>query len=206
MFSQLGDINPRYEECLRLSRSWVLLVSLGIVLMVVGFVALSSTVIATLAAVHIFGILLMVGGTVQIVTAFLGRSWRGFFLHLLAGILHLVIGDLLIEHPVLGAEALTMLLAVGFLVGGSVQLIYALAESFTGRGWVLLNGFIVFALGISIWRQWPASSLWILGMFIGIDLIFSGWSWIMLGLLVKAPPAMDKVESKTAAPALTGAH
>jgi hypothetical protein len=53
------------------------------------------------------------------------------------------------------------------------------------------------ALGISIWRQWPASSLWILGMFIGIDLIFSGWSWMMLGLLVKAPAAMDRVEPKS---------
>ncbi len=184
---QSSQLNPKFEECLRLSKCWVWFLSLGIVLMVVGVMAISSALIATLTSILVFGILLMAGGVVQIVNAFLARSWKGFFLHLLAGILHLVVGELMVEHPLLAAEGLTLLLAVSFLVGGALRLVYALFESFTGRGWVLLNGLIVLLLGISIWRQWPASSLWVIGLFIGIDLIFSGWSWVMLGLIVKAP-------------------
>jgi uncharacterized membrane protein HdeD (DUF308 family) len=199
------SLNPRYEECLRLSKSWVLFVSLGMVLIILGIVALSSTVVSTLASVWAFGILLMAGGIVQIVNAFLGRSWRAFFVHLLAGILHLVVGELLIEHPAVAAEGLTLVLAIAFLLGGSLRLIYALRESFPGRGWVIVNGLIVFALGISIWRQWPASSLWVIGLFIGIDLIFSGWSWVMLGLLVKAPPTEPvPLDTKAASPAVAG--
>jgi uncharacterized membrane protein HdeD (DUF308 family) len=200
------SLNPRYEECLRLSKSWVWFVSLGVVLMIVGAVAVSSTVLSTLASVLTFGILMMTGGIVQIVNAFLGRSWSGFFLHLLAGILQLIVGELLIEHPVVAAEGLTLVLAVGFLLGGAIRLVYALVESFPGRGWVLVNGLIVFALGISIWRQWPASSLWVIGLFIGIDLIFSGWSWVMLGVLVKAPPQPAQPDPKAASSALTGAR
>jgi uncharacterized membrane protein HdeD (DUF308 family) len=64
-------------------------------------------------------------------------------------------------------------------------LVFALAHSFEGRSWVLLNGFITLLLGISIWRQWPESSVWVIGLFVGIELVFSGWSWIMLGLAVR---------------------
>jgi uncharacterized membrane protein HdeD (DUF308 family) len=173
--------------------------------MVVGVVALCSTFITTLASILVFGILLMAGGVVQIVNAFLGRSWRGFFLHLLAGILQLIVGELLIEHPVVAAEGLTLLLAVGFLIGGALRLVYALVENFPGRGWVLVNGLVVFALGVSIWRQWPASSLWVIGLFIGIDLIFSGWSWVNLGLIVKAPrPEPGQLDPQAPSSALAG--
>jgi uncharacterized membrane protein HdeD (DUF308 family) len=202
---QSNQLNPRYEECLRLSHCWIWFVSLGIVLMVVGVVALCSTFITTLASVLVFGLLLMAGGVVQIVNAFLGRSWRGFFLHLLAGILQLIVGELLIEHPVVAAEGLTLLLAVAFLIGGALRLVYALVENFPGRGWVLVNGLVVFALGVSIWRQWPASSLWVIGLFIGIDLIFSGWSWVNLGLIVKAPrPEPGQLDPQAPSSALAG--
>ena len=93
----------------------------------------------------------------------------------------------MVEHPVQAAEGLTLMLAAAFLLGGVMRVIFALIHSFAGRGWVLLNGFISVLLGISIWRQWPESSLWIIGLFIGIDLVFNGWLWVMLGLMVKAP-------------------
>jgi uncharacterized membrane protein HdeD (DUF308 family) len=168
--------------------------------MIVGFVALSSAVVSTLASVLVFGILLMVGGVVQIVNAFMARSWKGFFGHLFVGLLHFVVGEILFEHPQVAAEALTLLLAAAFLVGGAIQLVHGLMESFPGRGWVLLSGFITLLLGISIWRQWPESSLWIIGVLIGIDLVFSGWSWVMLGLTVKGlGPAPSPSTTPTAA-------
>jgi uncharacterized membrane protein HdeD (DUF308 family) len=182
-------LNPRYEECLRLHRCSPWFLILGIVLMVVGALAIGAAFVAGLAFVLTLGILLLAGGVVQLVNAFLARSWKGFFLHLLAGILHLVVGMLMIELPEKALAVLTLLLAVAFLAGGLVRIVYGLLEDFSGRGWVLLNGLIALLLGIAIWRQWPESSAWVIGLFVGIDLIFNGWSWVMLGVIVKSSVA-----------------
>ena len=88
----------------------------------------------------------------------------------------------------LAAEVLTLILAVAFLVGGSVRIVVVLTERFSAWPWVLLNGVVTLLLGILIWRQWPESSLWVIGLFVGIDLIFNGWSWVMLALAVRAIP------------------
>src|SRR5713101_3483251 len=108
---ELNQINPRYEEWLRLRRSWVWFVSLGIVLMVMGALSIGAAFITTLASVVVFGILLLSGGVVQLVNAFLARTWKGFFIHLFAGLLYLVVGGLMVEHPIQAAEGLTLMLA-----------------------------------------------------------------------------------------------
>jgi uncharacterized membrane protein HdeD (DUF308 family) len=194
---ELNQINPRYEKYLRLRRLWFCFVSLGIVLMVVGAMAISAALITTLTSVVVFGILLLSGGVVQLINAFLARTWKGIFIHLFGGLLYFVIGGLMVEHPVDAAEGLTLMLAAAFLLGGAARVIYALNQSFAGRGSVLVNGFISVLLGISIWRQWPESGLLVIGLFIGIDLVFNGWLWVMLGLMVKAPaPGSGYTEAK----------
>ena len=79
---------------------WPFLLGMGIALIILGVVAIGLSFIATLATVMVFGILLLLGGLFQIVTALWGRSWKGFFLHLLAGVLYLVVGVFLIDYPV----------------------------------------------------------------------------------------------------------
>jgi uncharacterized membrane protein HdeD (DUF308 family) len=185
--SPAGALNPRFEDRLRLQKCWLWFLILGIVLILVGMIAMAAPFVATLTTVLFFGILLAAGGVVQIVNSILGSSWRGFFLHLLSGLLHLIIGGLMIERPDRAAEVLTLILAVAFLVGGSLRVIYVLMNRFTGWPWVLLNGLITLFLGVAIWRQWPESSIWVIGLFVGIDLVFNGWSWVMLAMLVKAP-------------------
>src|SRR6516165_9111872 len=96
---QPDTLNPRYEECLRLHRCWVWFLILGIVLMVVGALAVGAAFVATFTTVLVFGYLLLAGGVVQVVNAFLGGSWRGFFVHLLAGVLELIVGVFMIEDP-----------------------------------------------------------------------------------------------------------
>ena len=88
--------------------------------------------------------------------------------------------------PLVAAEGLdALLLAATFLAGGLIRIVITLLDRFPGWPWVLLNGFVTLLLGILIWRQWPESSFWVIGLFVGIDLLFSGWSWVMLGLLVR---------------------
>jgi len=186
--TQPDSLNPRYEESLRLRRYWGWFLLLGVVLMILGVAAISSpylTELTTFTTVFMCGILLMCGGVVQIVDAFLAQSWRGFFVHMMVGILHGVVGLLMVSHPVVLAAGITLVLAAGFLVAGAAQIVMAMIQRFSGWGWTLFNGAIALLLGILIWRQWPESTEWVIGLFVGIDLLFTGWSWVALGLIVK---------------------
>jgi uncharacterized membrane protein HdeD (DUF308 family) len=136
----------------------------------------------------VFGWLLVGGGVVEIVNAFVAGTWRGTFHHLLSGILHLVVGGVMIDRPYRAAEILTLVLAAAFMIGGIIHFVGALADHFPGWGWVALSGVVTLGLGVAIWRQLP-DAYWVIGMFAGIDLIFNGWSWVMLGLLVKGAGA-----------------
>jgi uncharacterized membrane protein HdeD (DUF308 family) len=185
--SPLASVLARELESLR--RIWFWLLILGVALVVVGLMAIGSALIATLTTVIVLGTLFLVGGGVQIANAFWAHCWRGFWLHLLAGILYLVLGFLLVQHPIAAAEGFTLVLAAGFMVGGLFRIVSALADRFHGWGWVLLNGVVTLILGVMIWRRWPDSGLWVIGLFVGIDMVFAGWSWIMMALAVRSIPA-----------------
>ena len=178
---RIGDL-----ESLR--GSWLCLVAMGITLIVIGLIAIGSSFIATMATLTVFGILLLVGAVTQLITAILGRQWRGFFIHLLAAVLYFVAGLFLLDHPVVAALSLTLMIAAYLWVGGIVHIVLALVERFPGWGWALLNGVVSLVLGISIWRQWPLSGLEVIGLFVGIEMVFSGFSWLMLGFGVHSIP------------------
>jgi uncharacterized membrane protein HdeD (DUF308 family) len=164
---------------------WGLAVFFGVTLVILGTVAVTFALATTLATVFVIGIFLLVGGAVHLVTGFATRG-RRLWLNLLVGFVYLVAGVLMIERPLAAAEAFTLMLAVAFLVGGLFRIVVAIGERFEGRIWVFLNGVITLALGVMIWRQWPASGLWVIGLFVGIDLIIAGWSCIMAGLAVRS--------------------
>jgi uncharacterized membrane protein HdeD (DUF308 family) len=190
--SLLEPVNLLREELHHLRKSWGLFLALGITEVVLGLAAITSSLVAlfvTFTVVILFGALLLIGGIVHLINAFASRGWRGFFPHLLAAILYLVVGVLMIEHPIGAVAALTLMLAAAFLVGGLVRIVVAVTERFSGWGWVLANGLVGMLLGLSIWKHWPEASEWIIGLFVGIDLIFAGWSWIMLAWTARRLPA-----------------
>jgi uncharacterized membrane protein HdeD (DUF308 family) len=164
------------------------LVCMGIALIILGILAIGSAFIATLATVMVFGILLIVGAIFQVVAAVCGRSWRGFFLHLLAGVLYLVVGIFMIDHPVEAALGVTLMVAAGLVASGIVRIFLSVIERFDGWGWMLFSGLISLLLGIAIWRQWPLSGLWVIGLFVGIDMLSCGISWLLLGLAARSAP------------------
>lgn len=171
-----------------LKGTWGWFVGVGAVLIVVGLAALSWSVAATLVSVEIFGWLLLFSGAITVGHAFVRRRWAGFFLELFAGILHTVVGLLMVSNPAASAAVLTLLIAMFLLIGGLFRIIAAVTTRFHHWLWMLLNGIVTFLLGILIWQQWPLSGLWVIGLFIGIDLLFHGWSLVMLGLTVKGLP------------------
>jgi uncharacterized membrane protein HdeD (DUF308 family) len=168
--------------------NWFWFVLLGIALIVLGFVALGSVVIASLATAVTIGMLILLGGITETIGAFWCRGWSGFFLHLLAGVLSIVVGLLFIRAPLNALLALTMLVACLLMVGGIFQIVGALTYRFGGWGWALAGGVIDLILGIMIWQEWPASALWVIGLFVGISLVFRGVHWIAIGMTLRKLP------------------
>jgi uncharacterized membrane protein HdeD (DUF308 family) len=173
------------QELAAFRRNWLWFVLLGVALIAVGVLALGSQVIASLATAVAIGALLLVGAVVEIVGAFWSRGWSGVLLHLLSGLLSLVVGVLFLRAPVDAVLALTLLLACLLTVGGTFKIVAALSYRFEGWGWPLLSGVIDLVLGVLIWLEWPSSGLWVIGLFVGISLVFRGFNWIGLGLALR---------------------
>lgn len=174
----------RNQEGLR--RNWIWFLILGIILIVLGIAAIGHTVYTTVASIVFLGILLLISGILQTVYSFWARKWTGFFLSLLAGVLYVVVGSLFIAKPLSGALGLTLLLGSFYVVGGSFRIIGSIMTRFDYWGWSLFSGVITLLLGILILAGWPETGLWIIGLFIGIDLIIFGWVWVVLALAVKS--------------------
>src|SRR5271165_371641 len=165
--------------------NWGWILALGIVLIVVGSIAVLLPILTSFASAVAFGALLLVGGLFQLVGAFWTRDWSGFFLSLLMGVLWVVVGVLFLRHPGEALLAMTLFLACALMVGGLFRIIGSLSYRFPHWGWTLLGGAINLLLGILIWQQWPEVALWVIGLFVGIDMIFTGWTWVILSLGVK---------------------
>ena len=133
-----------------------------------------------------FGWLLLIASGIEVAQAVMVGHWAGFFHHLLSAILFGVTGLLLVTRPLLSAEGLTFVMAIFFLVGGLFELIGSFPISLPGWGWQAVDGIITIVLGALVLAQWPASGLWVIGLFIGIDLIFYGLTWISLALGLRA--------------------
>jgi uncharacterized membrane protein HdeD (DUF308 family) len=162
-------------------RGWM--IALGVALTVLGILAIGAAVLTTVLSIKVLGWMLIVGGVIQVVHAFSAPRWSGVALSLLEGVVYGVVGVLVASRPVETAVVATLLLA-GFLMISGLFRILAVPIFLRLRngGWVLASGILSLLLGIAVWAQWPASGLWVIGAFIGIEMIGWGISLIMLGL------------------------
>ncbi|MGH7933424.1 MAG: HdeD family acid-resistance protein [Candidatus Binataceae bacterium] len=161
-------------------RIWFLI--WGIALIVLGIIAIGLSELATLVSVVFLGWILIIGGLVGLIHGLMHRRWHGFFLNLFAGVLYVVAGFMMVTNPAMAAVTLTLLIAMLLIVGGGFRLFVAFSMPLRHWGWLILNGVISIVLGIIIWDSWPISGLWVIGLFIGIELIFDGWTEVMLAL------------------------
>ncbi len=171
-----------------LKRSWGWYLALGIVMIVLGTIAIGSTFVMTIASVFFFGWLLIIGGVMEVIHAFWHKRWAGFFLDLLTGVLYVVVGWMMVTNPKESALLLTLIIAMFLLFEGVFRIVAAVAARYPHWGWVMFNGVISLILGIMIWRQWPYSGLWVIGLFVGIEMLLNGWSLVMLSLTGRKLP------------------
>jgi uncharacterized membrane protein HdeD (DUF308 family) len=182
-------LSPQIQEDLNhLKKAWIWFVALGVALIVLGVLALAYSTLFTIATVEVVGAFLIIGGLIYVAGSFFTGSWGGFFLTLMTGVLQLVMGFLCVQHPAEAAIVYTLLMAAFFMVGGLFRIVAGASGDFRGRGWVIVNGIVTLALGIMIWQQSPISGLWVIGTFIGIDLIFNGWLYVLIGTNVRKLP------------------
>lgn len=189
MFPGFGALSEAMRnELAMLQKDWGWFLLLGIGLIVLGTLALGSAFFASVVAVVYLGLLLLAGGIVQTISAFWAGKWSGFLLSIFIGLLYMVAGVFIIGHPVESTLDLTLMLAFLFIVSGVFRIVTALMIRFPLWGWPLLNGVISVLLGVMIYKQWPASGLWVIGLFIGIEMIFNGWAWMMFALGLRSLP------------------
>jgi len=180
------------SELRSMREHWVWFLVLGIALVVLGSVAIGWACLATITitATWLFGFLLLGGGVGEVIHSFTVGRWSGALVHLLIGLLYAVVGFMMMTDPADSAITLTKIIAIFMIVGGIFRLVAALSHRFPGWQWVLLNGGVTLLLGLLIYKEWPTSGLWFIGLYIGIDMILNGWSMIALAIALRncAPP------------------
>jgi len=166
---------------LRAKSGWI--VALGVVYVIAGCIALGSVMMATVASVFLVGIMMIVAGVAEMINAFQFKTWGKFLLWALIGLLYIAAGFVTFQNPLLAAAFLTLLLGWMLVASGIIRIVLAFfMKQATPWIWVLLSGGITLLLGLMILAKWPTSSLYVLGLFLGIDLLFAGATWIGLGL------------------------
>ena len=173
------------DQPLRSKSGWI--VALGVVYAIAGLIALSSVVFATRVTVFVVGIMMLVSGFAEVINAFQFKSWGKFLLWLLLGALYIVAGLLTFENPLLAAAVLTLLLGVALVVSGVMRIVlaFSMREGMSWT-WVVLSGVVTLLLGLIILVHWPVSSLLVLGVLLGVDLLIIGIGWIFVGFGLKS--------------------
>ncbi|WP_405638090.1 DUF308 domain-containing protein [Streptomyces sp. NBC_01178] len=175
-------MNEPTAEGRRLNRSFGRLALLGALLVIAGVVGLVYTGVATLTSMLLFGWLLLVGGLVGLLHAVDSRGTNYFWLGVAVAALNLAAGVVVIRHPVGTAEALTMFAALLFLTGGVFRLVGSVVVRGPQMGWTLLQGAFGLLLGLLVLFDWPHSSLYVLGCFFSLALLFDGLGLLALGI------------------------
>lgn len=158
----------------------------GVSLIVLGMFALASPLVAAVAVNVMVAWLIVLAGVVHLVVAFHSREAGSVIWRLLVGLAYLCFGGYLIARPVAGVASLTLLLASLFLVEGIFNVVlFFRAPASMRSSWFLLDGIVTLLLGLMIYLQWPSSSAWAIGTLVGVSLIFSGVTRVMVALALR---------------------
>lgn len=179
------ELSVHFQDAVSARQNWGWFFGLGLALVLLGGLAISYSYATTLFSVLLFGALLATTGVVQVIQSHMARDWSGTFISILIGILYIIAGGLCLIKPEMSAVSLTLLIAILCIVGGIFKMVASLLTRFDRWGWVFFNGLVTLILGMMIYSEWPASGLVIIGLFIGVDLLLTGWCWILLSLAAR---------------------
>jgi len=158
------------------------LIFLGIVTVIFGILAVGAPLMTGIAVAVMVGFLLLFMGIARVVHALKSGQWGTGIWGTVVGLLAAIAGLMTIFRPMVGLMSLTLFLAAYFFIDGVCEIIAAFkVKPDQGWGWLLFNGIIAVVLGVMIWRQWPVSGAWAIGILVGVHILMTGWSMIILG-------------------------
>jgi uncharacterized membrane protein HdeD (DUF308 family) len=179
---------PRIADALTaLSARWGWFLAVGLILLALGLIAAYHVFTATLISVLTIGILILIGGIGQLIQAWRIKQAGGFLLWSISGLLYAGAGLVAITNPVAGAAMLTLLLGATLIGAGALRLwLWFNNRAQPGWRWLAFSGLITLATGILVAVGWPGNSAWILGLLLAFDLLFQGWTLVLLGYALRA--------------------
>jgi len=181
---KMSGVKNGLLEGLRQNSRWV--TGVGILALVVGVLAVGSPLMTGVAITLTVGFFLIVGGLGQCLLAFRAGAFGRGLLIFLIGLVTLITGGYMVSQPLAALASITLFLAIYFFVAGIFAVIAALQlRPANGWGWMLANGVITFLLGLMLWRQWPLSGAWAVGVLFGVQLISTGASLLAIGGAVR---------------------
>jgi uncharacterized membrane protein HdeD (DUF308 family) len=182
-----SDLPDAFKTQLGEARSkWGWFVALGVLFLFFGIYAFYNLFAATVASVFVVGTVMLIAGVAEIVHAFYMRTWKHFLWLLLGGVLYAIAGFFAFYNPLFTSAILTFMLAIALVASGAMHMAFALGQKATKNwGWMLAAGILTVLAGLVIALGWPVNSLWILGLFLAIDLTFRGWALIAFGFSLK---------------------
>lgn len=179
------QIDPQLIQA-KLAQNKNSFIALGIIFLVLGIVALYFQFAATIFVTYLIGALLIIAGVVQGIYSFQIKGFGYSALLAVLAVVYVVAGFFTFRYPISATREITLIIGFMLLISGVIQFVQGLSnQSFPRWGWVVFSGIISFILGLMIYFNWPADSVYMLGLFLGIDLIFQGWNLIFLSLAVK---------------------
>ena len=176
-------------EIAKVRKSWGWFLVVGILLILLGALCIVKAQTATAFSILMLGWILVISGVFWIINSVLTITWPIFFLYLLNGLIRGGVGYLLIRHPNAGAEGVTMVIAILFIVGGLFRTAGAIAIKFPYWGWTLFSGLVAVALGVYVLVIYPVASTFLFGIVIGVDLIFDGAALTAFASAIRSLPA-----------------
>lgn len=174
------------EALSEVRKHWGWYLVLGIALIVIGLYCVYAEGITTVVSVLVLGAILFVAGIFRIIGAFMTRGAGHIILTLLVGVLDIIVGLMLMEHPALSALTITLFVAALLVFAGVFRFFSALWLQMPQYGWIALSGVISIILGILLWVQWPISAIWFIGYAVGLSFVFEGIAFTSLALRLRS--------------------
>jgi uncharacterized membrane protein HdeD (DUF308 family) len=161
-------------------------IAIAVLFILLGIFALAEPWTAGLGVTLLVGWLLVIGAVAHFVSAFKGHKAKHVILQLLVGIVYLIGGLYFLTHTIMGISTLTLLLSGVILAEGVLEILaYFRLKAVHGASWLLINGVVTLLVGGLIWAHWPSSSVWAIGTLVGVNLLMTGISRLMLGLAAR---------------------
>ena len=161
-------------------------IAVAVLFILLGIFAIAEPFAAGLGVTLLVGWLLVIGAVAHFIAAFKGGGAKHAILQVLVGIVYLIGGLYFLTHTIMGVSTLTLLLSGVILAEGVLEIVaYIRLKSMVGAGWLLMNGIVTLLLGGLIWFHWPSSSVWAIGTLVGVNLLMTGISRLMVGLAAR---------------------